>query len=194
MRGSYDPWVTPTPVVIVCGPPASGKTVLARRLAFDLSLPLVTKDGLKETLYEAVGVGDIEWSQRLGRGAIALVWHVLEAELAAGRSVLVEGNFDAVLGSRTLEGLAERFPLAALQIHCRAEADVLRARYLDRAGTRHPGHMEEARLDALEELLDADRYRLAVPGEFLTYETTTPLEEDYIAVRDAVAAHLGVAL
>jgi 2-phosphoglycerate kinase len=70
-------------VVLVGGPPASGKTTLAGRLASELGLPLIAKDGLKETLLDAVeGDVDLRRSQTLGRAAFALVWHVLESQTA----------------------------------------------------------------------------------------------------------------
>ena len=40
------------PFVIVCGPPASGKTVLAAALSAELGLPVVSKDLLKEANYD----------------------------------------------------------------------------------------------------------------------------------------------
>ena len=40
---------------VITGRPATGKTTLARRLAVDLRLPLIHKDGLKESLYDALG-------------------------------------------------------------------------------------------------------------------------------------------
>ena len=58
-----------TPIVIVTGPPASGKSTLALRLADDLALPSITKDGIKETLLDAAGEVGVEESKRLGRAA-----------------------------------------------------------------------------------------------------------------------------
>jgi len=177
-------------IVIVSGPPACGKTTLAARLAADLSLPLIAKDGIKETLFEALGTGDVEWSKLLGRGSFALIWHMLEAELAAGRSTLVEGNFDAEYGNRQLARLAERFDLEALQIHCRAEVEVLYKRYAERASGRHPGHVDAERLAGLHELLDAERYLLSVPGRTIVLDTTSFDAFDYDGVRRAASAHL----
>jgi predicted kinase len=178
------------PIVIVGGPPASGKTKLASRLAEDLSLPLISKDGIKEALFDAFGTRDRTWSQQLGRGAFAVIYHLLEAELAAGRSTLVEGNFRADDRSREFERLAKRFEFAPLQIHCRAPVDVLYARYQRRVADRHVGHADAERLGEIREFLDPDRYLLRLPGTLITLDTTPSEGFDYAAIRDAVAAHL----
>jgi predicted kinase len=66
-------------LVIVTGESGAGKTTLARRLAGELRLPLVYRDGLKETLYESLGWSDVEWSQKPGAASYDLLYHVLDA-------------------------------------------------------------------------------------------------------------------
>jgi len=180
-------------VVVVSGPPASGKTTLASRLASDFSLPLITKDGIKEALFDSCGTGDREWSQRLGRAAFALIWHFLETVLAAGQSAIVEGNFHADYGSREFDRLAERFDFATLQIHCWAPVDVLYTRYEVRADSRHIGHVDKERLADIRELLDSDRYLLRLPGELIMLESTSSSGADYEAAHVAVERLLATA-
>ncbi len=52
-------------LVLVTGAPGSGKTTLAMPLARHLGLPLITKDTIKEALFDTLGTGDHTWSQRL---------------------------------------------------------------------------------------------------------------------------------
>lgn len=177
-------------IVIVGGPPASGKTTLASRLAQEFSLPLIAKDAIKGVLFEVLSAGDREVSERIGRTTFALMWHFVEVELAAGQSVIVEGNFLADQATPEFERLAGRFPTDVLQIHCRAPADVLYQRYEKRSAVRHPGHADGERLADVGQLLEPDRYLLGLLGEPITVDTTSFDDLDYDVVRRAVAAHL----
>ena len=80
-------------LIIVSGPPGSGKTTLATRLAADLRLPLLTKDRIKEILFDTLGWSDRAWSQRLGTATMELLYADLEAQLAAGCPSVIESNF-----------------------------------------------------------------------------------------------------
>jgi adenylate kinase family enzyme len=53
-------------LVVVTGPPAAGKTTIGRELSSQLRLPLISKDTIKEALFDELGFGDLEWSARLG--------------------------------------------------------------------------------------------------------------------------------
>jgi predicted kinase len=162
-----------TPIVIVTGPPAGGKTTIASALASELALPLLAKDAFKELLYDALGSGDVEWSRRLGRAVYPLLYHALEVELRAGRSCVLEANFDHDFAGRELAALSERHPFRALQLVCSAEPDVLLERYAARAGTRHPGHLDAARVDEVREAIAAGRWRaLDLGADTIEVDTT----------------------
>jgi predicted kinase len=119
----------PRPVmVVISGPPGVGKTVLAERLAEDLGLPLLNKDGFKEVLYDALGWTDLESSQRLGRAAMELLFHTAGRLLAAGVSLIVEANFSADLSRQEFKDLQTRHRAAACQILCSADPEVVAAR------------------------------------------------------------------
>ena len=52
-------------VVVVTGPPAAGKTTIAREVAARLRLPLITKDTIKEALFDGLGTADLAWYRGL---------------------------------------------------------------------------------------------------------------------------------
>ena len=70
--------VTKQVLIIVSGPPASGKTTLSRRLAADLRLPLVQRDSFKEIMFDTLGWQDRAWSQRLGGASYELLYYALD--------------------------------------------------------------------------------------------------------------------
>ena len=79
-------------LVVVTGPPASGKSTLARELASSLDVPFLSKDELKERLYEVFGDAT-EAEDDVERAALAILFSVANSNLDAGVDVLIESNF-----------------------------------------------------------------------------------------------------
>ena len=172
-----------TLLLIVLGPPATGKTTLARRLAADLSLPLMTKDTIKEMLYETLGCEDVEESRRLGYASIMLLLQFAEAQVAARRSCVIECNFRARWNTEHFLALKERHPYEPVQVLCRADYPVLADRIRRRAetGERHPGHLDAVReFDA--EMLRDQCEPLAIGGRVIEVDTTDFEAVDYEGV------------
>ena len=93
--------------LIVTGPPASGKTTLARRIAQDLRIPLFEKDVLKDTLHEAMDSGDKDWSRQIGMAAINLLFLTADRMLRVGSSLVTESSFYRQLSSEQAGEIAD---------------------------------------------------------------------------------------
>ena len=144
----------------------------------------MAKDAIKERLYDEVGIGDRAWSQRLGRGTFAVMFHWLAEELRVGRSAIVEANFS----EEALPAFAALPPHRTLQVYCTAPRDVLLERYTQRP--RHPGHVDDVVLDELRSGVHDDRHpRLPLGGEVLDVDSSKPV--DVPAVVERVRAALG---
>jgi predicted kinase len=166
-------------LVVVTGPPAAGKTTVARVIAEQLRLPLIAKDTIKEALFDGLGAGDLAWSQRLGVGTYLAMVALLEDSIAAGASVVVEANF--VRGSEVEARLAA-LPVRLVQVHCSAPLEVLLERYGERE--RHPGHVDAKRIDALQEAVESGRHDpLDLPGETIRLDTSQEVELDDVLAR-----------
>jgi len=177
------------PLVIVSGAPASGKTTLARRLAAALSLPLLTKDDIKEALFDALGTPDLEQSRQLGRAAYRVLYLIAARLLESGVGALLESNFERGGSEAHLRPLAAEAN-AALVLCCTTNEEIAR-RYTERAasGKRHPGHMGAAVLPRLLANLDArvyDGLDLDIPT--LIVDTTRGYTPKFGAIVDFVRA------
>ena len=129
-----------TPLVIVCGPPAVGKTTLAKALSTQLGLPIISKDALKEALMDHVG-----GSPAVGAAAFAVQFAMAHELLRAGVGIILEGAF--FVDQVELADIAGLGDTVVIRLDCPLE--VLEKRYIDRQGSRHPSHRG---LEALPDL------------------------------------------
>lgn len=137
-------------LVIISGHPASGKTTLAHRLAKDLGdWPIVSRDTLKETLFDSLGWQDRAWSQKLGQASWELWPWAIELILKTGHPVIAESNFTGPKAGALLLQLTATYGYRSMEIHCVAPREILARRFTDRitAGARHPGHQDEQNLE-----------------------------------------------
>jgi predicted kinase len=167
-------------LVVVTGMPAAGKTTVARALAAELALPLVTKDDIKERLYETLGTGDVEWSRQLGSAAYSLIFVFCRELLAAGRPVIAEANFFA---GRHEDDFLALPPHRVAQIYCHAPLEILTERFAGRS-ERHEGHLDRERVGELSQRLASGVHApLALGGELVELDTSEPVDVRQLADR-----------
>jgi predicted kinase len=195
--------MTPPALIIVNGLPGTGKSTLARKLAARLSLPLLSKDLIKETLFDTLGWSDRAWSRRLGVASITLLFKLVEAQLVAGHACIVESNFDPQFDTPRIRALQQRYAFTPVQLLCVTDGPALLARYRARAEAheRHPGHRDDLLLDELAPALLRGRLDpLDIGGALIEIDTTGPAVvddaalaaqvEDFIHRRDAEAQRI----
>jgi predicted kinase len=168
--------------VVVAGLPGSGKTTLARPLARELELPLLSKDTIKEALFDVLGTGDLDWSRRLGESAHRIMYAVA----AETSGAVLESHFWSGVAEKDLHALGR--PL--IQVYCRCPTELAAERYKRRITSpdRHPGHLGEHQTDEVTSgWRQSEPQPLDLDGELIEVDTSEPLASSSIA---DLAAHI----
>lgn len=176
-------------LVIITGPPGSGKTTLGTHLGQVLRLPFIYKDGIKESLFDSLGWSDRAWSRRLGIASLDLLFYFVEAQLAAGCSHIVESNFYPEFHTSRFLALKDRYGFIPFQISCVTNGEVLYQRYTQRweSGNRHPGHVEHVQLNEIRASLLKGRIEpLNIGGTLYELDTTDFTCIDYDGLVNAI--------
>lgn len=173
--------------IIVLGPPASGKTTLATKLAKHFAIPLITKDEYKERLFAGLeGPIDRQRSQALGAMSFDLLYLTAQKLAATGSGFVVEADFTRPnLASSQLGPILADNGYRAVMVNLYADGDVLRKRFEQRAaqGLRHPGHCDQDYLaETKTSLFAGKREYLTIPGARIAVDTTDLAELDCAAL------------
>ncbi len=179
-------------LIFVNGLPGTGKTTLARRLAADVRLPVFSRDGMYETLYDALEYQSNECSPLIGPATFTLLYYVASSVLVAGQSLVIEGFFGrSEVRSAEFLHLQHAYDFEPFQILCKTDGGVLLERFLARmeTGERHVGHRDRD-LEWIEQnkerLLQGHLTPLALDGQVIEIDTTTPHSFDYADVLQRV--------
>jgi shikimate kinase len=181
------------PIIIISGHPGTGKSVLGKKLATALQLPMVSKDGFKEILFDTLGWSNREWSKKLGLASMRLLESVLLTHLETQKPLIIESNFKPEFENERFKGYVEKYDVVFIQVLCWADGEVLIKRFQQRAesGERHPGHVDSGNIDEFREVLMVGKMAvLDVPGSVLEVNTTDFTQVQYDVVIDQVRSLL----
>ena len=115
--------------ILVTGIPASGKSTLARALGEELRLPVISKDSLKEILFDQVGFRSREEKVRLGIASMEIMYAVAGQLMGAGQPFLLENNFERA-SEDGIKALLARYRYPVLTLHLTGDYSVLYRRFL----------------------------------------------------------------
>ena len=132
---------------------------------------MLSKDLIKEQLFESLGYGGREMSRQLGQASFDLLLRLAREFVDLDLPFILESAFRRQDGALLLQVLGAR---DYLQVYCECEESTCLSRFRERArsGQRHPGHADlDAESDLLAYLEQGLFGPLALPGPLLRLDT-----------------------
>jgi predicted kinase len=169
-------------LIIITGLPGTGKTTLGKKLAEEFRLPFICKDDIKEFLFDSLGWKDREWSKKLGVASYGLLYYITEANLKAGKSLIVETNFHPILSTEKFLDMKKKYDFEPFQVRCITDGEILLDRFTKRANSdeRHPGHVDSTSSDEWRPMLLQGKIEaLNIGGEIFDIDTSDFNKVDY---------------
>lgn len=128
--------------ILVTGIPAAGKTTMAETMAERLKLPVISKDTVKELLFDNVGFQSRVEKVNLGIASMEIMYYVAGQLMKAGQPFILENNFE-YSSARGVKNLLEKYQYSVLTITLTGDYKVIYRRFLERESSpdRHRGHV-----------------------------------------------------
>ena len=121
-------------LIVVSGAPGTGKSTVAAAVAAPLCWPVLGLDPIKEALADVLGLGDEDWSNRVGDAAAEVVFR-LSAQFP---DAVAEGWWRGARRDRALAEFA-----GAIEVFCHCDPQLAASRMRSRLGSgRHPIHRD----------------------------------------------------
>lgn len=78
--------------ILVTGIPAAGKSTMAQALAEKMHLPLLSKDVIKERLFDTIGFQSRAEKVKLGTASMEILYYAAGQLMRAGQPFILEKN------------------------------------------------------------------------------------------------------
>jgi deoxyadenosine/deoxycytidine kinase len=176
-------------LIIVSGPSCSGKSTLAKKISEKFQIPLITKDDIKELIFDNLGWSDRKWSKKVGGTSNKLLIHFLDSVLISRKPIMIESNFKSEIDTKPISEMVSRFGYLPLQIMCQCDGKVLFERFKKRSESseRHPGHNDSKNYKEFKEMLLKGKLEpLEIEGETIIFDTTDFNNLDFDSVYEKI--------
>lgn len=128
--------------ILVTGIPAAGKSTMARQLGQRLNLPVISKDDIKELLFDEIGFHSRAEKVQLGVAAMRIMYQMAEALMARGLPFILENNFEHASRDGLME-ILDGHDYTAITIMLTGDYPTIYRRFVARNASpdRHRGHV-----------------------------------------------------
>lgn len=128
--------------ILVSGMPASGKSKFAEYLCKELELPMMSKDKIKELLYDTVGFNSRSEKVALGNGSMEILYYFAESMMSIQKPFILENNFENI-SRQGIEALLSKYNYTPINIRFGGDLRIIYERFIKRnlSPERHLGHV-----------------------------------------------------
>ena len=128
--------------ILVTGIPAAGKSTMAEAISERMKLPVISKDTIKELLFDNVGFQSRAEKVKLGIASMEIMYYAAGQLMKAGHPFILENNFE-YSSEYGIKSLIKKYEYSALTITLTGDYNVIYQRFLERESSpdRHRGHV-----------------------------------------------------
>lgn len=132
--------------ILLSGLPASGKSTVAKHLSEMFGFPILSKDRLKEILFDNIGFDCYESKRKLDRAGTYTMYYIAEMLMSNKVPFILDNNFEKNTG-REIEDLLEKYGYSAVTVMLKGDTDIFIERFNRRnqSSERHRGHAVSTR-------------------------------------------------
>ena len=139
--------------ILVTGIPAAGKSTIANLIAEYLVLPVISKDLIKEQLFDVVGFQSREEKVKLGIASTKIMYYMAEQMMKRKQPFILENNFEYA-SKAGLDAILAKYSCKAITVTLTGDYERIYERFCERnmSVDRHRGHVT---LSSLERCLNS---------------------------------------
>ncbi|MEG0077673.1 AAA family ATPase [Anaerorhabdus sp.] len=146
---------------LVSGIPASGKTKIAQILSNEFSIPVISKDSIKEIMFDDIGFNNRNEKVNLGIASMNIMYYLSKQLMKSNQSFVLENNFEQV-SIKGLETILNEYHYETIHIHVTGDPRIIYQRFVnrDKSEERHLGHVVNTKypVDELPNIIHAPTY------------------------------------
>jgi predicted kinase len=128
--------------ILVTGIPAAGKSTIAKLLSEKLDIPMISKDSIKELLFDEVGFTSRAEKVKLGVAGADIMYYVAEQLMSHNLPFILENNFENT--SRDgLNKILQKYSYKTITVTLTGDYRTVYERFVNRnnCADRHRGHV-----------------------------------------------------
>ncbi len=128
--------------ILVTGIPAAGKSTMAAALAEHFGLPVISKDKIKELMYDDIGFCSREEKVQLGVASMNIMYYMAEQLMKNNQPLILENNFEK-RSKEPLIKILEKYSYTAITVALSGDYQKIYERFVKRnnSSKRHRGHV-----------------------------------------------------